>query len=312
MLWKNPNVKFIGFDEPITGTAWGMWGNVLKWRGHHGVGDFMYGLNIAYYVAHILQEKIILRIFWDHGRSFYWSHDDHETIFERFDYLHNFFHNYKKLVTVEHVYDYRHINRDFSGELMLNLRNGYPNDAKPLKRGSSNHLTIARELSHWKFSDFAKQKTEKNKVVIWRPFLNANKSARWKLAWTPWDWELIIDSLEKQGYNIHEVDYRTPVREVMYAISRCEFVIAYDGMWQYVTRNLGKPSIMLGDNSIINTHNPQAVTFFSRKKDLRTKTPPFDKAHLFIRKLKKENIKILIDKSEEYNNKISRIIDNEN
>lgn len=309
-MWtKNPVIKFIGFDEPISNTPWGLWGDVIKWRGHHGVGDFMYGLNMAYYVSHILKEKITLRIFWDYNRDFYWAHDDHETIFERLDYLHSFFHNKDKLVKVEHVYDYPHVDRDFRGEMVLNLRRGYPQDAKPLPKGKSNHLVLASELTHWRFADFAQRNTVENKVVIWRPFLNAERANKWKLVWTPWDWDIIIELLEKQGYNIHELDYRTPVREAMYAIQRCEFVVAYDGMWQYITRNLLKPAIMLGDNSIIRTHNPQAVHFHRRDVDFKTQKPPFNKLHFFINDLRESNIRHVIDKRDQYKQKILKHIE---
>jgi len=306
-VWNNPQVKFIGFDEPFSNTSWGILGKEIHWRGHHGVGDFMYGLNIAYYVSNILQEKITLKIFWDYDRRFYWAHDDHETIFERFDYLHKFYLNYQKLVTVEHVYNYPHVDRDFKGEMVLKIRRGYPEDAQPIPKGRSNHLVLAKELNHWKFSDWAKKETIKNKVVIWRPFLNANKANRWKLVWTPWEWDLMIEFLEEQGYNIHEIDYRTPVREVMYAISRCEFVLAYDGMWQYVARNLGKPAIILGDNSIIRTHNPQAVWFYRRDVDMKSKYP-FNKLLPFIKNLRKTHLNLVLDKSNEYNNKLLRAI----
>lgn len=310
-MWpQNPHIKFIGFDEPLSNTSWGIWGDTLKWRGHHGVGDFMYGLNIAYYVSHILNEKITIRFFWDYDESFYWAHDDHETIFERLEYLHSFYHNKNKLVKIDHVYNYPHVDRDFKGEMVLNLRRGYPADAKPLPTGKSNHLTLATELNHWKFADFATKETVKDKVVIWKPFLNANKPNRWKVVWTPWDWEIIIELLEQQNYKIHEIDYRTPVREAMYAIQRCEFVLAYDGMWQYIARNLFKPAIILGDNSIIRTHNPQACWFYRRSVDKKRKKP-YDNLFYFLRDLREQNFKLVLDKCETYKTKLLKQI-NEN
>ena len=64
-----------------------------------------------------------------------------------------------------------------------------------------------------------------------------------------------------------EVTHRTPISEVFHLISRCKFIVAYNGMYHYIAKNLIKPMIVLGDSSIIKTHNPQAIHFFAPHKD---------------------------------------------
>lgn len=310
-MWENPRVKFLGFDEPINNTSWGVWGTKMQWRGHHGVGDYLYGLNVAYYLSFVLQQTIDLEFVWDYDRNYYWAHDDHETIFERGEYLHSFYYEYGKRVNVEHIYNSPDVNSIFKGEMSNFVRYGYPNDGAPAKQGSSNMRTIHADICHWKFRDEIDSTPEKNKVVIWTPFSNSTRASEWKYKWTEWDWEIITDLLLEQNYNIHQLDYRTPVREAFYAIRKAEFVIAYDGMWQYISRNLLKPAIMIGNNGIVQSHSPQAQVFFSRDRD-KNRKPPIDFLHTFVRDLREKNLKHLIDKRDEYKKKLESVICNEN
>jgi hypothetical protein len=81
------------------------------------------------------------------------------------------------------------------------------------------------------------------------------------MTFTVKEWERIIQFLELKGYDLVELSYRTPVSEALYHIRTCSFCIFYDGMWQYLARNLCKPVITLGGSSICTTHSPQGVWF---------------------------------------------------
>jgi len=298
------NVRFVGFDDPISGKPYGIRGNVLKWRGHFGVGDFLYGLNIAYYTAHILNTKIIFQIHWDHDRSYYFAHDDIETIFERFEYLHNFYYRKDELVEVEHVYNYPDIDKDFKGELGLNYSRYYPLWPVPEQKGRSNHVMVFSGLNNWKFNNSVDTTPIKDKVVIWKPFLNATTAPKWKLTYNPLDWEWIENALERLDYKVFEIDYRTPVSEAFYHIRTCDFVVAYDGMWQYISKNMYKPIIVLGDNNIIRTHNGQGVFFQEKNKDLRSRDAKYRNVLEYISKLRESTYDDLIQTCEAYKQKV--------
>jgi len=122
-------------------------------------------------------------------------------------------------------------------------------------------------LFHPKFLDLP---VHDNLVVIWRTKFIDSKYPSFKDSYDSSYWDLIIPILKMKGYNVVEVSHRTPIAEVFYLISRCKFIVAYNGMYHYIAKNLVKPMIVLGDSSIIRTHNPQATHFYCPKKD---KTP---------------------------------------
>lgn len=60
-------------------------------------------------------------------------------------------------------------------------------------------------------------------------------------------WYQILGYL-KSRFDVVELDYRTPIREVYYHLSTCEFVFSYAGMYHNIVTVLNKPII-----SILNT-----------------------------------------------------------
>ena len=131
-----------------------------------------------------------------------------------------------------------------------------------------NGYRVLDSINTWLFQErFLQSKIHKNLVVIWRTSFVRTKFPGFKASYDDAYWDLIIPLLKMQGYTVIDVDYRTPIREVFYLISACEFVVAYNGMYGYLAKNLVKPSIILGNSGILKTHNPQAVNFFSPAKD---------------------------------------------
>lgn len=96
-MYENKHISAIAFTDPQQGTKWTIRGDTIKWRGHYGVGDFMYGLNTAYYLTNLLKFKVNIDFYWDYDDEYYFHCEDPETILERFDYLHSFF--YKKILS---------------------------------------------------------------------------------------------------------------------------------------------------------------------------------------------------------------------
>jgi len=113
--------------------------------------------------------------------------------------------------------------------------------------------------------------------------------------------EFNIVFVEIKNFHVEEIDFRTPIKDVLYLISRARFVVGYQGSYQYVAKNLCKPSIIASDSDLNRTHNPHAVIFRSPEKDnnnrnfqkyireIREKLPDMTgKARRFRRMLKRE------------------------
>ena len=163
-------------------------------------------------------------------------------------------HGYKKIdVEVENIFNTTH---DFlGGQLHMNIDrpSGY---------------SVLQGPNTWLFQErFLDLPVIDNLVVVWRTKFIDSTYPKFKDSYDSSYWDLIIPLLKMIGYNVMEVTHRTPISEVFYLISRCKFVVAYNGMYHYISKNLVKPMIVLGDSSIIRTHNPQARHYYSPNKD---------------------------------------------
>lgn len=127
---------------------------------------------------------------------------------------------------------------------------------------------VLDSINTWLFQErFLNVPVIDNLVVVWRTKFIDSNYPKFKDSYDSSYWDLIIPILKMKGYNVMEVSHRTPISEVFHLISRCKFIVAYNGMYHYIAKNLIKPMIVLGDSSIIKTHNPQAIHFFAPHKD---------------------------------------------
>lgn len=132
---------------------------------------------------------------------------------------------------------------------------------------------VLSDINTWFFQErFFDTKIYDNLVVIWRTKFISSSYPKFKDSYDSSYWDLIIPILKAQGYHVVEVCHRTPIQEVFHLIASCKFVVCYNGMYHYLAKNLVKPMIVMGDSSIIRTHNPQAVHFYSPTKDKTERT----------------------------------------
>lgn len=227
--------------------------NEIDWKGTPGVGDILFGLNSIHMLHHLSKktrevEKSIINVYWTHSEDHLHHFEDPETIIERADYLHSFYHDYES-VQVNHIFD------STDKEIERLRHRGFQRVTSP--------VAVIDGMSSWMFRrSIWCDNPVKNKVVFWRPLFNAEKARRWKRIFSTSDWDRILEILIDKGFNPVELTYRTPVREAFYHINTARFCIFYDGMWQYIAKNLCKPVISLGDNSITRIHSPQGVFFY--------------------------------------------------
>lgn len=227
--------------------------NEVDWKGTFGVGDILFGLNAVHMMTHLMRKRrevpfVTMNVHWTHGEDYLHHFEDPETIIERAEYLHNFYYD-KDAVRMNHIF----YSKD--EELQRIRHRGFRRKKSP--------VAVLDALPSWVFrNDILKSSLPvENKVVFWRPLFNKDEPQGWKKVFTDDHWLEIIHLLEMKGYDLVELTYRTPVREAFYHIRTCRFCIFYDGMWQYIAKNLCKPVIALGDNSVIETHNSQGVHF---------------------------------------------------
>jgi hypothetical protein len=238
--------------DPIDQRNWEV-SDHLEWKGTIGQGDSMMGLNVAHMMASLLKTTVKMDVHWYHSKDYLFHPEDPETIVQRFDYIKSMYYK-NETVEINHIYNSTETD-------IKNIRfRGFIEDKKT--RGS-----VINGLNSWIFRPDLFTPPERDKIVIWKPFNNATPAPSWKLSFGESDWSKIEKHYlkKKHRYNIVELSYRTPIREAFYHIRTCNYVVCYDGMWHYITRNFMKPSFVIGNQSVIKAHNPHAITM--RKPD---------------------------------------------
>ena len=242
----------------------------LTWRGSPGMGDIMWALNCAHLHAFEENKRVNLEMHWPHGPDHLHHFEDPETMIQRMEYIHNFYHR-KSDVEVTHVFNSndRYSDWKFEDDLVLEA------DGTKRQAAFSTHYNKARfwfesgkyndapgnpyPRCDWLFRKDAYLPTQRNKVVIWRPLFNAETPRTWKRLLTNKRWDRIISLLRQGGLYVVELTYRTPISEAMYHINTARMCISYDGMWHYIGRNFCTPMFVVSDQGITTYHTPNAV-----------------------------------------------------
>ena len=244
---------------------------LVTWRGTPGVGDFMWALNCCHkYAADHNISKINLELHWEHGEDHIHHFEDPETIIERCNYIHNFYHQQER-VEIHHIFnaDGRYKHWKFDDDVVLET-NGDRRIA-----AIDNHGVKARFFfesgyyddtpgsdapdNDWIFREDAFQDYNPNRIVFWRPTWNAERPRTWKRIFDDSDWDHLITHFRTLGWDMHEVSYRTPVSEVMHLISTSRMVICYDGIWHYVAKNFARPLAVISGEGVTKYHTSNAL-----------------------------------------------------
>ena len=212
----------------------------IEWKGTPGMGDAMYGLNIAFMRAFINQKPTTINIHWYHSEDYLYHYEDPETIIERVNFIHSKY-MWPDMVNIEYTF-----NSTDSSLYKQRYRNVF--------RNYTNHFG-----RYWIFDPKYFLKPIPNKIIIWRPSFNADPPRWFKMPLNDEEWLRIIEKLKNLDYQIVELDYRTPIREAFYHISSAEFCLSYEGMWHYIAKNFFVPHMVLGDDKITEWHTPYAI-----------------------------------------------------
>ena len=244
---------------------------LVTWRGTPGVGDFMWALNSCHrYAADHGVSKINLEIHWEHGPEYLHHFEHPETIIERCNYIHNFYHQQER-VEVHHIfnaegrYKYWKFEDDVvlekNGERRIAAKNAHGQKARFWFESGHYTDTVGdtAPCNDWIFRKDAFQDIVSNRIVFWRPIWNAEKPRTWKRLFENDEWDQMIAQFKSMGFEMHEISYRTPASEAMYLISTARLVICYDGIWHYVAKNFARPLAVISGEGVTKYHTPNAL-----------------------------------------------------
>lgn len=188
----------------------------IEWRSQEGLGDFITGLGYAHSSVLKYQRPVNINFHWPNPKDFLMSDIDKESINYRFDYVLSLLKPVDGL-TITHTYSsspsWRFINEFEEFNPVHGL--WYPKN-EPI--------------------------TEKKLVVFWSSKHNLTFPGYHKDPLYD-HWDTIVSNLKSEGYNVAEVTYRTPIKETMDLIQRCEFGIGYEGMVHQLFKFIWKPLI---------------------------------------------------------------------
>jgi len=224
--------------------------NRILARGKYGYGDSIWLYNIACNTAKTLGEKITVEVHWSWDRNHLHYCDDTENIIDQTDYLFQFYQQ-KDLIDIQHVYCSSKKNSEILKKGGL-LKYG----ADPIELRFSNW---------WKFDDRLKLPTIKNKVVVWNPFLNASNGKEGKNILSLAEWKEIYYNLQFNGYDVVEVDYRMPIRELMYHINTASSAIGHAGICYHIANNWRVPCLVVSSRSMVDLHCPCVMRVSDKK-----------------------------------------------
>jgi hypothetical protein len=189
----------------------------IEWRSKEGYGDFITGLGYAHSSVIKYNRPVHINFHWPNSKDHLLSSADKEPIYTRFNHILSWFRPVNNL-TITHKFNsipkYRFINELEEFNPLHGL--WYPN----------------RQLT-----------TESNLVVFWSSKHNLEFPGYHKDPLYD-HWDIVVDQLKELGYNVVEVTYRTPIKEAMNLISRCEFGVGYEGMIHQLYKFMWKPLVV--------------------------------------------------------------------
>lgn len=221
--------------------------------GNSGAGDNIRSLSAMVSLSKKMSSPQVFELVW---KEKYFQtlpfQDQQETFQYQFDYILRFIKN-----------------KNFSVEHVVVSNDEWKNHAKA--------LSFASYYGEGIYSFYSKSATFKNnlnlqkrKLVICRDtFVNHGilKHSNQKQYFEYNHWQEIIYFLNKH-FKVVEIEYRTPISEVMYHLSTCEVVFTYDGMWHKHAACLNKPRITLYDPSF---YSWLSKDYFQNNTDKTTK-----------------------------------------
>ena len=236
--------------------------------------EMILALSYSYFMARYNDTNLEVDILWSRyfvdNNFYYLNWDEVESSVEKFNYLHSMI-EFKSNNTVK----FNHVLLDDGvilpehklpiGDIHNNL--GYMKfKAATNKQYRELHkslsIMVQDDISNidnrgllWPLKN--KLTRKRKKVTFWRPtfihkIIGETSDISWPVShkkYRGWlyrysEWNQILKNL-KENYDVVEIEYRTPIREVYYHLSTSEFAVGYAGICQNFSCMLSTPTILI-------------------------------------------------------------------
>ena len=150
----------------------------IRWKTTVGIGDSMYGLNIAYMRAFANQKPTKFQIHFFHPKDYVHHYEDPESVVERVEYIRSRY-MWKDIVDVEYVFD--------SKDTAL-----YKKFYEGITRRKNSEL-----YRYWALDPTINTTPQDNKITLWRPSGNMQQQmSNSKSLLLDSEWQRLIDRLQ--------------------------------------------------------------------------------------------------------------------
>lgn len=196
----------------------------IQWKGKIGYGDIVSPICYAHNISYKLKIPVNLTFRWEwgHGRKIHPS--DPEQLWIRANYL--FGKAYKKDTNVTLIHKFR----------------------DPLDCNHTGYVwdDVADDKFHNFWPSTFKRTPKPGVIVVNSTEGNVISLANYGKSWkdpVADHWKEIVDGLKKD-YDVHVVDYRTPIDQLCNILSSAEVFIGYHGTAAWVAKFLETPSVI--------------------------------------------------------------------
>lgn len=199
----------------------------IQWKGKIGYGDIVSPLCYAHNISDQLDQPVTLTFRWDHGEDKKVSPRDPETLWERVVYLQSLLRPADVTVinSFNNPLDINHTNYDWDVVGKDRFHNYWETQDKFINKPRNNLIVLNTTLSN------EQSLTEYGKP--WKDPLGG----RWL------DLRRMIREDLNEPYI--DVNYQTPIRDMVTALKDCRCFIGYHGTAAWVARLLQVPSIII-------------------------------------------------------------------
>lgn len=200
----------------------------IQWKGKIGYGDIVSPICYAHNVSYKLRVPVHLTFRWDHGYDHKIDPSDPEPLWQRASFIDMLCEKEGTDVVVRHKFNsplkINHSNYDWEVLRKDRLHNYWYPAPKPHDKDANLiviNSTVGNKVS---LQDYGKP---------WKDPI-ADK------------WEYVTD-LIKQRYRVEIVDYRTPIRELVFLLKRAKGFVGYHGTAAWVAKFLHTPSVIFAE-----------------------------------------------------------------
>lgn len=250
----------------------------IEWKGGIGYGDFVTGLGYAHNCAVKYDTDIELVIHWPHEKNYYHHPLDPESQLDRCIYIYDLF---LKKVKLRHI---------FNSTPWFRFLNNF-HEFNPVHGMFDLSLTTKKE----------------NYVLVWDSQKNSSVVGRHKDPLNKKEWNLVKETIQDYNYDVVEVNYRMPIKEVISLMASCSGGIGYNGCIQQIFKLIHKPVITFSLRPAYNKLVLPWTTHYENVGEFILADNLFTESSKQLRKYQKIHNEFILDKQDYTKEKLYNI-----